>query len=184
MSMAWMTRSWRYPSVTLLAILLVGCSDSGHEDLQQYINEVKSSRQGRIEPLPEFVPVENFTYSADELADPFMSWQTKAALAAKAEQKAGVGGGLQPDLGRRREPLEAFPLDTLRMVGTMQKDGQTSALVRSPDGLVSRIIVGNYLGQNYGQVVAIRGDTVELVEIVPDGLGSWIKRPASLAIVE
>lgn len=184
MSMTWTSGARRYFSVTLLAVFLVGCSDSGHEDLQQYINEVKSSRQGRIEPLPEFVPVENFTYSAEDHGDPFMSWQTKAALAAKAEQKADAGGGLQPDLGRRREPLEAFPLDTLRMVGTMRKDGQTSALIKSPDGLVSRIVVGNYLGQNYGQVVAIRPDTVELVEIVPDGLGSWIKRPASLAILE
>ena len=130
------------------------------------------------------MPVENFAYTADELPDPFMSWQAKAALASKEEQKSSADGGLQPDLGRRREPLEAFPLDTLRMVGTMQKEEQTSALIKSPDGLVSRIIVGNYLGQNYGQVVAIKQDKVELVEIVPDGLGSWIKRPASLAIVE
>ncbi len=170
-------------AVGLLAIFLTGCSGGGHQDLQQYIDEVKASRKSRIEPLPEFVPVENFTYAADKLGDPFMSWQTKAALAAKTEQKASSGGGLQPDLGRRREPLEAFPLDTLRMVGTMQKDGQTSALIKSPDGLVSRITVGNYLGQNYGQVVAIEQDSVEVMEIVPDGLGSWTKRPASLAIV-
>lgn len=169
---------------TLLLLMLAGCSGSGHEDLRQYVDQIKASSKGRIEPLPEFVPVENFTYAADQLGDPFMSWQTKAAMAAKAERKANNDGGLQPDLGRRREPLESFPLDTLRMVGTMEKDGRKSALIKSPDGLVSQVAVGNYLGQNYGKVVAIKPDKLELVEIVPDGLGSWIRQPASLAIVE
>ena len=103
--------------------------------------------------------------------------------AAKEEQKTGASG-LQPDLGRRREPLEAFPLDTLRMVGTMEREGVSSALVQSPDGLVSRIITGNYLGQNYGKVVAVNQDSIDLIEIVPDGLGSWVQREASLALVE
>lgn len=184
MSMTWQRRKRQFLSMTLIAFFLTGCSGGNFNDLQEYIDQVKSSSKGRIEPLPEFVPVENFAYAASDLPDPFVSWETRASLAAKAEQKASSGGGLQPDLGRRREPLEAFPLDTLRMVGTLEKDGKRSALVQSPDGLVSRIVVGNYLGQNYGQVVSIGQDQVELVEIVPDGLGSWVKRPASLAIVE
>jgi len=183
MSMMRTIGSWQPLVISLLVVLLTGCSGGGHQDLQDYVNKIKASKVGRIEPLPEFVPVESFAYSASKLPDPFMSWQTKAAMEAKVE-KSKNSSGLQPDLGRRREPLEAFPLDTLRMVGTMEKGGKTSALIRSPDGLVSRVVVGNYLGQNYGRIVAIKPGKVDLVEIVPDGLGSWVKRQASLAIAE
>ncbi len=174
----------RYLSIIVTMLALSGCSSNEFEDLRAYINEVKATSKGRIEPLPEFVPVESFSYSVDDYGDPFVSWEAKAAMAARADQQSSQGGGLQPDLGRRREPLESFPLDTLRMVGTMERDGQSSALVHSPDGLVSRIVEGNYLGQNYGQVVTVSPDKIDLIEIVPDGLGSWVRRPASLAIVE
>ncbi len=145
---------------------------------------MKASAKGHITPLPEFVPIGSFTYSVNDYGDPFMSWETKAMLDAKSKQQANSDGGLQPDLGRRRELLEAFPLDALRMVGTMSKGSKSSALVSSPDGLVSRIVVGNYLGQNYGQVMSISEEKIELIEVVPDGLGAWIQRPASLAVVE
>lgn len=184
MSKRWVQQAKHYLSIVVVALTLSGCSSSEFEDLRAYINEIKSTSKGRIEPLPEFVPVESFSYSVADYGDPFVSWEAKAAMAAKDERQAGQGDGLQPDLGRRREPLEAYPLDTLRMVGTMEREGRTSALVHSPDGLVSRIIEGNYLGQNYGQVVAIGPDKIDLIEIVPDGLGSWVRRPASLAIVE
>jgi len=183
MNTSWKQSFGSYLVMGVLTLLLVGCAGGNNDDLQAFINEVKASSKGRIQPLPEFVPVENFTYSASNLSDPFMSWDIRAAMAAKEEQKASANG-LQPDLGRRREPLEAFPLDTLRMVGTMEREGKNSALVQSPDGLVSRIVVGNYLGQNYGQVVGIGQDKISLIEIVPDGLGSWIQREASLALVE
>jgi type IV pilus assembly protein PilP len=169
--------------VSGIVLLLTGCSGGGVSDLQAYVDQVKKSSKGRIEPLPEFAPVASFEYSASNIGDPFVSWDVKAALAAKERQKS-AGGGLQPDMARRREPLEAFPLDTLRMVGTLEKNGKTSALVSSPDGLVSRIVVGNYLGQNYGKVIAIGQEKIDLVEIVPDGLGSWIQRSASLALTE
>ncbi len=184
MSMRWRQKSAGVVMSAVLA-LLVGCSGGDNADLQAYINEVKTSSKGRITPLPEFVPVDSFAYSVSDFGDPFMSWETKAMLAAKDRKQADSNnGGIQPDLGRRRESLEAFPLDTLRMVGTMSKGGNSSALVSSPDGLVSRVVVGNYLGQNYGQVMSIGQDKIELIEVVPDGLGSWIKRPASLAVAE
>jgi len=167
-----------------LVVFLAGCSSGDFNDLHQYIDEVKASSKGRIPPLPEFVPAKSFTYAANKLNDPFVSWTARAAEAAKEEQAAKTDGGLQPDLGRRREPLEAFPLDTLRMVGTIEMQGQRSALIQAPDGLVSRVVVGNYLGQNYGQVLSVTEDKIELMEIVPDGLGSWVERPASLAIVQ
>jgi len=185
MSMRWQQKYARGATLAVMVFLLVGCSGGDNTDLQAYINEVKASTKGRITPLPEFVPVESFAYSANDYGDPFMSWETKAMLAAKDRKQADNSeGGLQPDLGRRRESLEAFPLDTLRMVGTMSKGGKSSALVSSPDGLVSRIVVGNYLGQNYGQVTSVAEDKIELIEVVPDGLGAWIQRPASLAVAE
>lgn len=182
-----MRRRQKLASFTVTAVmvlLLAGCSGGDNADLQAYINEVKAGSKGRITPLPEFVPVESFAYSVSDYGDPFMSWETKAVLAAKDRTQANSDGGIQPDLGRRRESLESFPLDTLRMVGTMSKGGKSSALVSSPDGLVSRIAVGNYLGQNYGQVTSVGQDKIELIEVVPDGLGAWIQRPASLAVAE
>ncbi len=184
MSIRWRQNSVSLAMIVVMASLLVGCSGGDNADLQAYIEEVKTGSKGRIKPLPEFVPVESFVYSVNDFGDPFMSWETKAVLAAKDRKQADSDGGIQPDLGRRRESLEAFPLDTLRMVGTMSKGGKSSALVSSPDGLVSRIVIGNYLGQNYGQVTAVSQDKIELIEVVPDGLGAWIQRPASLAVAE
>ncbi len=184
MRMRWRQKSARVALALVMVGLLAGCSGGDNTDLQTYINEVKANAKGRITPLPEFVPVDSFTYSANNYGDPFMSWETKAMLDAKDRKQVDSDGGLQPDLGRRRELLEGFPLDTLRMVGTMSKGGKSSALVSSPDGLVSRIVIGNYLGQNYGQVTSVSEDKIELIEVVPDGLGAWIQRPASLAVAE
>lgn len=184
MSMTW----WQnLPSVAVTAVMalsILGCSSGNNADLEAYVNEVKASSKGRITPLPEFVPTESFSYSVNNYGDPFMSWETKAVLAAKDKKQSVDASGIQPDLGRRRESLESFPLDTLRMVGTMSREGKSSALVSSPDGLVSRVTVGNYLGQNYGQVTSVSQEKIELIEVVPDGLGAWIKRPASLAVSE
>jgi len=183
MSVRW-RKSVRVTMTVVMISLLAGCGGDDNTDLQAFINEVKANAKGRITPLPEFVPVSSFAYSANDYGDPFMSWETKALLDAKDRKQADSSGGLQPDLGRRREALESFPLDTLRMVGTMSKGGKSSALVSSPDGLVSRIVVGNYLGQNYGQVTSVSEDKIELIEVVPDGLGAWIQRHASLAVAE
>ena len=186
-----MTQDMRRHPASLLALLvltttLTACSSGDVSDLQRFVAETKAGKKGRVEPLPEFVPTPSFRYSAASLDDPFVSWEQKAARqeAAMAEKEVMVSNGLTPDVRRRREPLENFPLDTLRMVGTMTREGDQVALVKSPDGLISRVSVGNYLGQNHGKVVAIREDRVELVEIVPDGLGGWLERPASLALVE
>ncbi|HGX93648.1 MAG TPA: pilus assembly protein PilP [Candidatus Tenderia sp.] len=170
-----------------VAVTLVGCADSDVEDLRAFVAKVKSSKQGRVEPLPEFVPTASFRYSAAGMDDPFMSWELKRArqqAAQREEEEVEVSNGLSPDVRRRREPLESYPLDTLRMVGTMTREGEQVVLVKSPDGLISRVSPGNYLGQNHGKVVAIKEDRIELVEIVPDGLGGWLERPASLALVE
>lgn len=176
--------SMRWLGGALLVALLAGCSGGNMDGLQQEIADIKASAKGRVEPLPEFTPVENFAYSAGELGDPFVNWEAKAAKAVEMQRKASQGGGLQPNFDRRREPLEAYPLDALSMVGTLQRDKESAALVKSPDGLVSRVVKGNYLGQNHGRVTAIHPDRIDVTEIIPDGMGGWLPRQASLAIAE
>lgn len=169
----------------LVGALLSGCSSGNVNDLREYIAEVKASRKGQVEPLPEFIPTPSYRYAANDYGDPFVSWDAKMARAQAEEAAvASASSGLRPDERRRREPMENYPLDTLRMVGTMEREGERIVLVRSPEGLISRVSVGNYLGQNHGRVTAISEDKIDLIEIVSDGLGGWVERPASLALVE
>lgn len=167
-----------------LALLVAGCSGGNMDDLQKEIADIKANSKGKVPPLPEFTPVESFTYTANDLGDPFVSWDVKAAKAQEMQRKVSAGGGLQPNFSRRKEPLESYPIDTLVMQGTMGRDKETAALIKSPDGLVSKVFKGNYLGQNHGRVTAIFADRVEITEIIPDGLGGWLPRQASLALAK
>lgn len=163
-----------------LPLLLVGaCSDSGVGDLRVFVEEAKQ-RQGRVEPLPEFQPVESYVYAALAVRDPFGAWTS----GPQADARTGTDSGLMPDTARRKEALETYPLDTLRMLGTLRFQEATWGLVKAPDGVVHRIRAGNHMGQNYGKVTAIEAQRLKLVEIVPDGLGGWEERDASLAMNE
>jgi len=165
--------------------LLSGCSGGQINDLNAFVAEVKASKKGRVEPLPEFIPTANYNYAAAEWTDPFVSWDIKMSKEAEAGEEIVTSfSSLRPDTRRRREPMENYPLDTLRMVGTMERKGEEIVLVRSPEGLISRISVGNYMGQNHGRVTSISQDKIDVNEIVPDGLGGWVERPASLTLVE
>lgn len=156
------------------AVMATGCSDDMSE-LNQRIAEIKSRPGERIEPLPEIQPYEAFTYNAVTLRSPF----TPAAPAA-----ADLPNAVRPDSRRSREFLEQFPLDTLRMVGTLQLQGRNYGLVQGRDGLVHRVLPGNYMGQNEGRILTIEDGRIALIEIVPDGLGGYIERPAALALSE
>lgn len=168
--------------VTLLTpLLLTACTGGDHlDDLRAYVAEVKARKHGRVEPLPEIKPHETFLYQAYDLRDPF----APAPFSQPATVTATASNGIRPDMNRRREPLEEFPLDTLRMVGTLERDQERWGLVQARDGTVHRLKVGNYIGQNYGKIVAISEQEISLVEIVPDGLGGWTERKAALAINE
>jgi type IV pilus assembly protein PilP len=152
------------------AALLAGCS-SGQEDLQQWVAEVKQRPGGRIEPLPEVKPYETYTYSDADLRSPFVP----AAPAA-------ANGGVRPDTKRNREFLEQFSLDTLKMVGTLRLEGRQFGLVQTKDGLVHRVLPGQYVGQNDGKIVTISDAKISLIEIVPDGMGGYMERPAALGL--
>jgi type IV pilus assembly protein PilP len=162
----------------MLLLLAAGLSACGGtmDDLDQYINEVKARPGGRIEPLPEITPYEVFTYVADAqgLRSPFVPDTPQAS--------AGVGGGIRPDSDRSREFLEGFPLDTLRMVGTLDIAQTTYGLVQTSDGLIHRVVSGNYMGQNDGRIVGISESEIELVEIISDGIGGYIERDAAISL--
>ncbi len=164
--------------IFLLSItsIFAGCSKDT-TDLVEYIEKTKSKHLGSVQPLPQFKPYKNFTYEASELRDPF-----EPAFEAEITESAGESGGLRPVPQRPREPLESFPLDTLRMVGILEQNEQTWGLVKDPNNVVHRVQTGNYAGQNEGQIISVTEQSIDIIEIVADGLGGYIERNASLAI--
>ena len=170
-----MTSRRRALLAMLAAASLVACT-GGMDDLEQYAKEVKAKPGGRIEPLPEIKPYESFTYEAATMRSPFVPDTPVVA------ESGGAGGGVRPDTNRNREFLEQFPLDTLRMVGTLEAGSIFFGLVQDKDGLVHRVLPGNHLGQNDGKILRVTPSSIELVEIVPDGLGSYFERPAAVAL--
>jgi type IV pilus assembly protein PilP len=163
-------------SLTLLA--LSGCTGD-MDDLDEYINTVKARPGGRIEPLPEITPYETFSYVADleGLRSPFVPDTPQAA--------SGMGdSGTRPDLERSREFLEQFPLDTLRMVGTLSQGETDFGLVQTSDGLIHRVVPGQYMGQNDGRITTIKDSEIELIEIISDGIGGYVERDAAVGLAD
>lgn len=164
-----------------IAASLSACSSGSLSDLQDYVQRIKAKPAERIPPLPEFKMYETFAYSASDIRDPFTMFEEEGEL-----QQATVSlyAGPKPDENRNKETLEQYPLDTLRFVGKLEKDNEQWAIVTSPDKLVHRVKVGNYLGQNYGKVTAVTETQLEISELVPDGMGGWIEREAALSLGE
>ena len=145
-------------------------------DLQSFIAQTKSAHVGSVKPIPQFKPYESFSYSAADLRDPFVS-------TTDLEEDDGTKTSLlNPDSTSPRQPLEVFPLDTLSMVGILEQNDQLWGLIKDPQNIVHRIQVGNYMGQSEGRVIEINESAIFLVEIVPDGIGGYIERDASIAI--
>jgi type IV pilus assembly protein PilP len=162
------------PLAGLIVLALGGCS-SDMDELRERVAQIKSQPGERIEPLPEIKPYESFTYNASNLRSPFIP---------TAPARSDLAGGVRPDAKRPREFLEQFPLDTMKMVGTLQLQGRNYGLVQGKDGLVHRVLPGNYIGQNDGKIVSITPTRISIIEIIPDGLGGYIERPAALALTE
>jgi Tfp pilus assembly protein PilP len=177
----WPPLSGEGGSVLMTVLLLTLCACTGDmNDLRAYAQEVKSQRYGEIEPLPEIKPHETYAYQASQLRDPFDPLLFRGPTTGVSQSNNGI----RPDITRPRELLEDFPLDTLRMVGTLAQRNQVWALIRVSDGTIHRVQEGNYMGQNHGKIFGISEEMVELTEIIPDGLGGWRKRDASLALSE
>jgi len=171
------TKIIRLVAVLFPVFLLSACADRSMHDLKSYVDEVKSRKAGHIEPLPEIKPIETFAYISDGRRSPF-------AAQGQGEEKAGqvASNGLSPDFNRRKEELESYPLDSLRMVGLLEQLGVTWALIQTQEKTIHRVKAGNYLGANFGQITQISETEVELTEIIPDGQGGYRERQASLAL--
>lgn len=159
--------------MVVIGATLAGCGGESHQDLRAWMAEQGKGTRGRLEPVPQIKPYEPFAYNAFDLPDPFKP--------RKIEPAKG-GSKLAPDLARRREPLEAFPLESLTMVGTLEKNKAMYALVRTPEKDLYQVRAGNYLGQDFGVIVGISDTEIKLRELVQDGAGDWTERTSSLQL--
>ena len=168
----------RAPMLALALLALAGCtrgvtSTPGKApNLEKWVADVKARPAPPLDPLPVMQQFETFEYAAQNLRDPFSN--------AFSDQSGGSGP--RPDPNRPRQALEQFPLDSLDMVGTLHTGANMVALVLAPDKVTYRVAPGSYLGQNDGRVTGVREDRIDLVELVPDGAGGWLERPASVAL--
>lgn len=162
--------------VLLTCCLLVSCAGNDHEDLQAWMNSTAQDAKGRIPPLPIVEPYEPVPYDAGNLLDPF-----KPAKMAPDEKKSG--GGFRPDLDRPKEPLESYPLESLKYVGVMTRRKASYAIIQV-DGALYQAKIGNYMGQNFGVIVSISESEITLRELVQDSAGDWVERTSSLLLQE
>lgn len=168
--------SARWFAATALSLLLGGCGGDRFEDLERFMESAGQGGSSKIEPLPPVRQVETFEYRQGDLTDPFMPRNLRPV---------GGHGGLQPDLSRPPQPLEEFPLDALRLVGSITRPGKPlRALVKDPKDTVYTVKVGDHIGQNYGVVTKITSDRVEIRELVQDSAGEWLESPAMMTLAE
>lgn len=171
-------RGARTLSLALVVLALGACgrginsSPGGAPPLQEWVANVKARPAPPLEPLPVMQQFETFEYAAQDLRDPF----------SRAFNRDGAASGPRPDANRRKQILEQFPLDSLKMAGTLHTGAAMVGLLVAPDKVTYRIQPGAYLGQNDGRVVHVQEDRIDLVELVPDGAGGWLERPASIAL--
>jgi type IV pilus assembly protein PilP len=158
-----------------IAMLAAGCS-SELDDLKKFVRDSDKGLPRRVEPLPAVKPFEPFAYEGFDLPDPFKPRKLAAP-------KDSANSALAPDLNRRKEPLEAFPLEQLKMVGTLQQGADVYALVRA-DKTLYRVKKGNYMGQNFGLITDVTDSEIKLKEIVQDSAGDWAERQSVLPLLE
>ena len=176
-------KSMRKVALTVMVMALAGCGASSEDELRQWMAEQKSQTRPKIAPISEpkqFIPE---SYGQVSAIEPFSSQKLTQALKRESTQAAANGALIAPELARRREALESFPLDTMTLVGSMTRGGQPVALIKV-DNLLYQVRPGNYLGQNYGRVNKIAETEVTLREIVQDATGEWIERTATLQLQE
>lgn len=161
--------------IAFAAASLAGCGGNNMADLRSFVKNAYANRKPKIEPIPKVKPAPTFVYSATNLPDPFSPANLDTLGASEAPR---------PDLNRRKGPLEQFPLDSLKMVGTISSGKQIWAIVVAPDGSAHRVRVGTHIGQNYGLVTRITEDKVRITELIQGPTGQWVQREASLALAD
>lgn len=175
--------SHRLIPLIVVALGLLGCGSSGDDELRQWMSELRATTKPKVTPLTEpkqFLPQ---TYAMDSGVEPFNSIKLTQALRRESTQSASNAALIAPEMARRKEPLESYPLDVMAMVGSLDKKGAPTALLKV-DNLLYQVRVGNYIGQNYGRITKITENSIQLREIVQDATGDWIERAVSLDLQE
>ncbi|ATA52778.1 MULTISPECIES: pilus assembly protein PilP [Variovorax] len=168
--------------LALATLGLSACGDSDQEDLQRWMVEQRAQIKPSVPPISEPKKFTPQAYTEASSFEPFNMLKLTQALRRESNQPS-TSELIAPELARRKEALEAFPLDTMAMVGSMNRNGQPVALVRV-DKLLYKVRVGEYLGLNYGRITRINETEVALREIVQDAAGEWIERVATLQLQE
>ena len=163
--------------------VLSGCGPTGEDELRQWMAEQRATTKPQITPLTEPKQFQPQAYTVESSVEPFSQIKLTQALKRDSVQIASNATSIAPEMARRKEPLEAFPLDSMAMVGSLNKEGAPTALLKV-DNLLYQVRVGNYLGQNYGKIIKISETAIQLREIVQDATGDWIERIASLDLQE
>jgi type IV pilus assembly protein PilP len=170
-------------SAALIALLLTGCAPSGQEELQTWMTEQRQLTKPQVQPIPEPKKFTPQAYTQEGATDPFSNQKLTQALKRESAQSTSNAALVAPELARRKEPLESYPLDAMAMVGSLVKEGKPVALVKV-DNLLYQVRPGNYLGQNFGKIMKVGETDVVLREIVQDAAGEWIERTATLQLQE
>jgi type IV pilus assembly protein PilP len=165
------------------AALLAACGASDQEDLQAWMAQQRAVTKPHVQPIPEPKKFTPQAYTQEGSTDPFSNQKLTQALKRESAQSTSNAGLVAPELARRKEPLESYPLDSMKMVGSLIKEGLPVALLRV-DNLIYQVRPGNYLGQNYGKILKVGETDVVLREIVQDAAGEWIERTATLQLQE
>jgi type IV pilus assembly protein PilP len=176
----------QYASCLILSLCVAGlssCAESEEDDLQTWMKTQRNEAKARVSPLAEPKKFKPQAYTEESLTDPFNILKLTQALKNDTPQKSNNSDLVAPELNRRKEPLEAFPIDAMKMVGSVSKKGQPLALIKI-DNLLYQVRLGNYLGPNYGRVTAVSENQISIREIVQDAAGEWIERPVSLLLQE
>ncbi len=160
----------------VVPLLLAGCASQDMSDLQDFVDEVKARPASGIEPIPEVKQVVGFVYMPKNRRDPFTRQEDNTAVTETI-----LDNGVRPDPNRRKEELESYSLDTLRMVGTLEQEEDRWGLVKTSDGTIHRVAPGNYMGQNDGRITRVSEDKIELIELVPTGSG-FLEKEAAIAL--
>jgi type IV pilus assembly protein PilP len=177
-----LNRSMRALPLLLAAAVLTACGGGSEAELRAWMDDTRKAMRPTTQPVPEPKQFSPFTYEARTLIDPFDAQKMVLAVARQAQARASTSA-IKPDLDRRREALEGFPLDQLKMVGTLRQQGNNVALIDA-SGQTFMVKAGNYIGQNFGLVTRISETEVDLKEIVQDAAGEWVERPAKLELQE
>lgn len=166
-----------------VSMLMSGCSSSGQDELRAWMQAERNGIKPSVKPIPEPTKFEPQAYSVEQQLPPFSAEKLASVLRGSPNTPIANAALIEPELARRRQPLEAFPLDTMTMVGSLNRRGELVALVKV-DKLLYQVTPGSYLGQNFGRVTRITETEVVLREIVQDSAGEWTERPAALQLVE